>query len=317
MLYHYPNDQQAVRALRRCADVGGGEMTYSITCVAHTRSRLGEGAVWDDRGACLWWVDIMSGLIHRFDPETGNNATYDFGTPVGCLAVRETGGLVIAAKTGFWFFDPETGTREAIHDPEADLPDNRFNDGTTDAQGRFWAGTMRDGGPPGGMGSFYRLDPDLSVTCWKRGVNITNGLAFSPDGTEMYYSDSYADVRTIWRSAYDTATGTPEDGTVFFDTSVVAGRPDGGTVDAEGCYWQAGVSGWQVYRLSPQGEVLLTIDMPVEKPTKPMFGGADLDVLYVTSIGDGLTGPQQPEAGSLFAITGLGIKGLPQARFQG
>ncbi len=292
-------------------------MGYSIDVAAATKSQIGEGAVWDVEDKCLWWLDIPVGLIHRFDPVSGVNESFEFGEPVGCLARREAGGLVVAAKSGFWFFDPETGAKEHIADPEKHLPNNRFNDGGTDMQGRFWAGTMEDGSTVP-TGSFYRLDPDLSVTPWRDDFYTTNGLAFTADGTRMYCSDSYAEVRKIWAYDYDATTGEPSDERLFFDTADVAGRPDGGTVDAEGCYWQAGVSGWQLYRLSPEGEVLTVIDMSVEKPSKPMFGGANLDVLYVTSISIGLSpGQSQPEAGNLFAITGLGVKGVPQARFAG
>lgn len=292
----------------------------SVECVASTRSKVGEGAVWDDRAQVLWWVDIPAGLIHCYDPATGINETIDYREPVGCLAVREAGGLVLATKSGFWFFDPVTGARDAIADPEVHLPDNRFNDGATDAQGRFWAGTMKDGGTPERLGRFYRLDPDLTVTPWKDGIYTTNGMAFSPDGSRMYFSDSNKVVRTIWVADYDGLTGTPGTPEVFFDTHSVPGRPDGGTVDADGCYWQAGIDGWALYRLSPEGEVLMTVDMPIEKPSKPMFGGADLDILFVTSLGVGLTPgseDRQPEAGSLFAVTGLGVRGVPQTRFRG
>ena len=289
-----------------------------IECVVPSRSRIGEGAVWDDRAGVLWWVDIPAGLIHRYDPSSGVNDSFDWGEPVGCLAVRETGGLVLATKSGFHLYDPDSGAREAIRDPEADMPDNRFNDGTTDAQGRFWAGTMKDGGEPEALGRFYRLDTDLAVTPWKGGIYTTNGMAFSPDGKTMYFSDSNKAVRTIWKAAYDTDTGTPGEAEVFFDTRQVAGRPDGGTVDADGCYWQAGIDGWQLYRITPSGKVDMTVDVPVERPSKPMFGGVGLDVLFFTSLGIGLTGDRpQPEAGSLHAITGLGITGIPQTRFAG
>lgn len=291
-------------------------MGLTITCIAPTRSKVGEGAVWDDRKGVLWWVDIPAGIVYRYDPATGENRAHDIGEPVGCLALREGGGLVLATKSGFWFWDPATGEKVAIHDPEADMPENRFNDGGTDAQGRFWAGTMKDGGEPEACGTFYRLDPDLTVTKWRNGIWTTNGLAFSPDGKTMYHSDSNARVRTIWVCDYDGETGTPGDLRVFRDTSDLPGRPDGGTVDAEGCYWQAGIEGWQLYRYSPEGEIILTVDMPIEKPSKPMFGGRDLDVLYVTSLGVP-DDPKQPEAGSLFSVEGLGIRGVPQTRFKG
>ena len=291
----------------------------AIECVVPSRSQVGEGAVWDAEDAALWWVDIKAGLIHRHDPASGANEVYDFGEPVGCLARRDAGGLIVAARTGFHFYDPQTGARRSLADPEAHLPGNRFNDGTTDPRGRFWAGTMKDdGGPPARQGQFYRCDPDGRVTAHFDKLFTTNGSAFSPDGRTMYFSDSNPDVRTIWACDYDPDTGTPTGRRVFFDTGQVAGRPDGGTVDADGCYWMAGVGGWQVVRITPHGEVDRIIEMPVERPTKPMFGGADLDILFVTSIGAGADGDaRQPEAGSLFAITGLGATGVAQARFAG
>ena len=180
-----------------------------ISCVAPTRSAIGEGAVWDKNGQGLWWVDIPAGLIFRFDPATGENRRHDFGEPVGCVAVRAEGGLVVAAQSGFWMFDPETGAKRQIHDPEAHLPGNRFNDGTTDAQGRFWAGTMKAEGSPDPCGTLYRLDPDGTVHRWRSGLFTPNGLAFSPDGSQLYFSDSAPAVRKIWVCDYDGETGTP------------------------------------------------------------------------------------------------------------
>ena len=151
-------------------------------------------------------------------------------------------------------------------------------------------------------------------------VYTTNGLAFSPDGRTMYLSDSNPSVQTIWACDYDPDTGEPSNRRVFFDARAVAGRPDGGTVDADGCYWMAGVSGWQLVRLTPRGEIDRIVEMPVERPTKPMFGGTNLDTLYVTTIGSKLTPgteTKQPQAGGLFAVRGLGITGVPQVRFAG
>ena len=296
-------------------------MSVSIECVVDVRARTGEGAFWDVERQRLWWVDIPAGLVQCFDPSTCDNQQWDFGEPVGCLAPSIKGDLILATRSGFWRFDPETGRKTALHDPEADRPANRFNDGATDPKGRLWAGTMKDdGGEPAADGAFYRLDPDLTSSLWVDGIFTTNGLAFSPDGRTLYSADSNRSVQTIWAADYDLETGEAGQRRPFFDAREVAGRPDGGTVDADGCYWMAGVGGWQLVRLTPAGEIDRIIDLPVERPSKPMFGGPNLDVLFVTSIGTGLTPgteERQPNAGGLFAITGLGVSGLPQTRFGG
>lgn len=295
-------------------------MSIDIVCVVDARAQIGEGAFWDAAAQRLWWVDIPAGIIYCYDPLSGENRALAVGEPVGCCVPRAAGGLVLATRSGFHLYDPATGAKTALVDPEQDRPDNRFNDGTTDTAGRFWAGTMKMAGEPEPTGAFYRLDADHSCRRWLDGLYTTNGLAFSPDGRTMYLSDSNPKVRLVWACDYDPATGEPSRGRVFFDTRAVAGRPDGGTVDADGCYWMAGVSGWQLVRLTPAGRVDRIIELPVERPSKPMFGGAALDVLYVTSLGIGLTPgseARQPQAGGLFAITGLGIRGVPQTPFAG
>ncbi|MGI9418388.1 MAG: SMP-30/gluconolactonase/LRE family protein [Geminicoccaceae bacterium] len=292
-----------------------------IDCVVDAHAKTGEGAFWDVERQCLWWVDIPAGIVHRHDPSTGGNHSHQLDEPVGCLAPTTKGDLLLATRSGFWRFDPETGEKTALHDPEADRPANRFNDGATDPKGRLWAGTMKDDGTsPAPDGAFYRLDTDLTSTKWVDGIFTTNGLAFSPDGGTIYAADSNPSVQTIWAADYDVETGVPGERRTFFDARAVAGRPDGGTVDADGCYWMAGVSGWQLVRLTPRGEIDRIVELPVERPSKPMFGGAGLDVLFVTSIGTGLSAgseARQPNAGGLFAITGLGVQGLPQMRFAG
>ncbi|MEM7045046.1 MAG: SMP-30/gluconolactonase/LRE family protein [Pseudomonadota bacterium] len=295
--------------------------TVQIDCVVDAKAKTGEGAFWDIDRQCLWWVDIPSGIVYRYDPSSGENRAHQLDEPVGCLAPTVKGDLLLATRSGFWRFDPETSAMTALHDPEADRPANRFNDGTTDSKGRLWAGTMKDDGtPPSPEGAFYRLDPDLTSIKWVDGIYTTNGLAFSPDGRTMYSADSNPSVQTVWAADYDIETGMPGERRPFFDAREVAGRPDGGTVDADGCYWMAGVSGWQLVRITPAGKIDRIIELPIERPSKPMFGGSTLDVLYVTSIGTGLTAgseARQPHAGGLFAITGLGIQGLPQTRFAG
>ena len=296
----------------------GKQMTV-VDCVLDAKARVGEGAMWDERTGHLWWVDIDASALHRFEPETSADYTWAMPSKIGCFVFREAGGLVVALEDGFAFFDPETGGLEKIHDPEPDLPHNRFNDGTPDPAGRFIAGTM----PMGErlpVASIWRLGPDRSVERLVDGLTVSNGMAFSPDGKTFYWSDSEPSVRTIWQAGYDALTGALGDRRVFATTVDLADRPDGGTIDADGGYWMAGVGGWQLVRFTPAGKVDRIIDMPVEKPTKIAFGGADLATLYVTTIGGGLTPgteARQPQAGGVFALRVPGVQGLPVWRFAG
>jgi len=293
-------------------------MAVEIESVADIRCDVGEGVFWDEASAALWFVDIPAGRLYRLKDGTLDHR--DFGEPIGCAALDAAGNPVVALKHDIARIDWATGARTRIARPETDRPGNRFNDGAVDRQGRFWAGTMKMDQPPERTGAFYRLDADHRVSAFWDGTFTTNGMAFSPDGRTMYLSDSNPAVRTIWSCAYDPDTGTPGERRVFFDTRQVAGRPDGATVDADGCYWMAGVSGWQMVRITPAGVIDRIIAMPCEKPSRPWFGGPRLDTLYVTSIGVGLTPgteDRQPQAGGLFAIHGLGITGLAQPRFAG
>jgi sugar lactone lactonase YvrE len=290
-----------------------------VDCVLDARAALGEAAVWCGREQVLWWADIEGRALHRFDPATGRDRSWLLPSRPGCFALRERGGLVVALEDGFHFFDPGTGAIEPIADPEADRPGNRFNDGTTDPAGRFVAGTMPMG-PREPVAGLYRLWPDRRCERLFDGLTVTNGCAFSPDGRIFYFSDSEASIRTIWACDHDLASGALANRRVFVDTHGLAGRPDGGTVDADGCYWMAGVGGWQLVRFTPAGQVDRIVEMPVEKPTKIAFGGPDLDVLYVTSIGAHPTPGterRQPQAGGIFALRVPGVWGLPHWRFAG
>ena len=293
-------------------------MPVEIDCVADLKCEVGEGLFWDDEARQLWFVDIPRGRLYGL--KDGALTHLDVGEPLGCLAIDRAGHPVLAMQSDIVRLDPATGQRTLLARPEPARVQNRFNDGAVDRQGRFWAGTMKMGAPPERTGAFYRLDADLTVTRYFDGTFTTNGMAFSPDGRTMYLSDSNPEVRTIWACDYDPDSGTPTNRRVFFDTRQVAGRPDGATVDADGCYWMAGVGGWQLVRITPAGMIDRIVEMPCERPSRPWFGGPRLDVLYVTSIGAGLTPgteQRQPNAGGLFAVHGLGVQGLAQPRFAG
>ena len=288
-----------------------------VDLLLDAQALLGESPRWHAPEARLYWVDIDAHRIHRTDPTTGATETMRLGQPVGCVAPRAGGGLVMGLKDGCalidaWGEDPRAFGPAVL----AGIAEQRFNDGCVDAAGRFWIGSVtRDKSNPGAM--LFRLDPDGALTPMLGGLLTSNGAAFSPDGRTFYHADT--PTHALHAYAVDPATGALGDGRLFHQFEQGKGRPDGGTVDAEGCYWSALWDGWRVVRLSPAGEILQTVEMPVQRPSMIALGGADLRTAFVTSAGKDLsddTRAAQPHAGGLFTFR-VDVPGIVQPGFGG
>jgi sugar lactone lactonase YvrE len=290
--------------------------TPDIVCAVPAGALLGEGPLWDEAEQALYWVDIKGRQVHRFDPRTGDDRSWTTREEVGSLAVRTNGGLVLALRSGFHFFDPRSGATTLVVRPEPDRPENRLNDGKPDRRGRFWAGSMHDP-ETRESGALYRLDPDGSCHRMIDGFVCSNALCWSPDGRTMYHACTIA--RTVWAWESDPATGAIANRRVFARLQDGPGAPDGATVDAEGFLWLAHWNGWRLTRFDPAGRVERVVPLPVQRPTCPAFGGPGLDVLYVTSATIGLSPAELAEqtwAGGVLALD-PGVRGLPEARFPG
>jgi len=275
---------------------------------------LGEGPLWNAKEQAIYWVDIEGKKIQRYFPESGKYEAFDAPLRVCLMAFREKGGLICGTEDGFYFWDTKNQQMEFITHPEKGKENARFNDGKVDRKGRLWAGTMT---PTGATSALYRMDADLQVSKHVDGITISNGIGWSPDNTIMYYVDSIRYV--IYAFDYDHESGEISNQRPFVQMDADFGIPDGLTVDSEGYVWCAIYDGWKVMRYAPDGSVSAEIKFPVSKPSSCMFGGKDLDELYVTTIADGLT-PQQKEkeplAGDLFMIK-TDVKGLPEPDFAG
>jgi sugar lactone lactonase YvrE len=282
-------------------------------CVHAGGNVLGESPIWSVRAAALFWVDSRGPAIYRLTPATGKIDTWKLPDPIGSIVLRAKGGLVAATRHGFNFVDLATGALTAIVDPESHLPNNRFNDGRCDHRGRYWSGTMSDV-ERAAVGTQYRLNPDLTVRAFKTGLVIPNATCWSPDGRTMYFGDTTK--QTIWAYDYDLDTGTPNNERVFVKAE---GRPDGATVDADGCVWSAEYGNSRVVRYTPQGKIDRTVSVPATSITSCAFGGSKLDTLYITTATQRLTPDdikKQPLAGGLFAAQ-VGVTGVPEPEFGG
>ena len=283
-----------------------------------TKSTLGEGPIWDVEDKCLWWIDVEAGLVHRFDPGSHKNETFEIGQRVGTVVRRESGGLMLAVVSGIGTYDPETRQFQIICDPESDKADNRFNDGKCDPAGRFWAGTLnfKDESVP--SGALYCLHPDGNLVKHFDGVQVSNGIVWTSDAKTMYYIDS--PTRSIDAFDYELSTGNISNRRSVVQFTEEQGYPDGMTIDSEDMIWVAQWAGWGVTRFDPRsGEVLEKIDIPAAQVTACAFGGPDMTDLYITTARRGLDSDalqKQPHAGSLF-VAKPGVRGVPSYRYAG
>ena len=287
----------------------------SISCVADVKAILGEGPVWVARENALYWLDIKGRRIFRRAFDGGEAMSWETPMRVGSIAPRAAGGFIGGTEDGFALIDPEAGRYAIFDDPELERQSNRFNDGKLDRAGRFWAGTMDDDEKEA-SGALYRVDADLSWTRIEDGYKVTNGPAFSPDGRTMYHNDSAR--QTVFAFDLD-ADGNASNKRVFAQFGEGDGYPDGMTVDADGCLWIAFWDGWCLRRFSPQAECIRTLQVPVQRPTSCVFGGPELDHLFITSARVGLDEKEletQPYAGGLFMLT-PGERGLADREFAG
>lgn len=276
------------------------------------RCRLGEGPLWDEHTARLYYADVFGHRLCRLDPETGAHEDWDIGTKVSALALTGDGRAVLATGRGFELMDLETGARSPIADPENGHPETQYNDAKADARGRFLCGTVHMAASVP-MGRLYCVERG-AVRVLEEGILISNGPCWSPDGTTFYHADSAR--KQIYAYDYDLERGALSRRRPFFTTADHGGIPDGATVDAEGNLWVAVCEAGTILCISPEGTLLQTVELPTRWVSSVMFGGAGLDRLFVTSIDPTSFGrPPEPAGGGLYVVDGLGAHGLREHRY--
>lgn len=289
-------------------------MTLRTHLPLAARDLLGESPVWDAQADALFWVDSRGRQVHRLDPQ-GQVRSWPTPQDIGSIALAGPGRLLLALQDQFAFLDLETGAVTTVAPVDHPRPPMRLNDGRTDREGRYVCGSMvlhRSDVE----GRLYRLEHDGRLTVLlDNAAAVSNATCFSPDGRTLYFADSLAGVIRAWDYAPDGALSNAR---VLVDTRPQGSGPDGATVDAEGCLWVALVLAAKVARYAPDGRLLRTVDLPVPHPTCPCFGGPQLDTLYVTSLRDSghRLRSEDPAAGALVAVSGLGVRGLPDVSYR-
>ena len=291
---------------------------HEYELIAPTGDVCGEGAVWDPDAEAIYWCDINRFLVHRYDLASQSTRSWQFAEPVVALSLStEPDRLLIALGSKLIWWWPESDRREDHGFATPGWPAVRLNDGRADPLGNFWVGSMannvgEDGRPveiDGNLGQLYRIAPDGTVTVWADEIGISNTLCWSPDSTRFYFGDTLKNTIDVFH--YDGSTGDIEKiGPHFSDFE--RGLPDGSAIDNEGCLWNCRFHGGCIVRVGPDGEVFTVVDLPMTNITTAVFGGVDLQTLYVTTASD-QKAPGDRLAGSLLAVR-TGATGLAPNR---
>ena len=291
-----------------------------IDCQDH----LGEGVLWSKTDQKLYWLDVpMPSKLHQLHIPTNNHDTFDMPEMITAMSVRPSGDLLIASHHGINNFNFENKELTKILDIEPHLPNNRCNDGASDAKGRFWIGTMQNNISPEATdieikensGNLYCVNHDLSFKKFESDIGVSNTLAWSPDNTKFYFTDTLTGI--IFSYDFDLEKGEISNKQEFAKHD--RGYPDGSTVDSEGGLWSCRWGGSSVIRFDPNGKVDEIVEVPVESVTNCTFGGENLDTLFITTARWGMSQEQidnNPSAGGLFSVK-PGVTGVADNQFGG
>lgn len=280
------------------------------------RGKLLEGPFWDQDQKRLLCVDILGKKLISYNPEDGKAKEYVFADNVTSVVLNQSGSMFLSLRNQWVLYDENKGLSEtyvSLNDLDSSM---RFNDGKVDPYGRFWIGTMSENGERG-KASLYMVNKYGTLTESKKGLSLSNGLAWNKSGNKMYLIDT--PTEKIWSFSFSKETQTLDEGQVVFDFQDMDGSPDGMTIDENDCLWVALWGGKSVVCIDPkEGKIVDTILLPVSNVTSCTFGGNELKTLYITTASDGLTAEQleeEPLAGSLFSCE-LEVAGAPSRKYE-
>jgi D-xylono/L-arabinono-1,4-lactonase len=255
-----------------------------VTCIHNGICHLGEGPIWNIQLQKLFWTDIYNRQIWVYDPKLNVSKVYLKGKlQVGGFAFTRKGDMVLCTDKGIYLLAARTDDAMSAEPTllfDIPLSDSEmFNDITVDPEGRIFAGTLSRPDFTGGI--LYRIEKGKDPVVVLRNLRCTNGMTFSLDEKYFFHTDSI--VGTITKYDYDRETGEISDPRVFFSKTPEMGAPDGITIDREDHIWAAFWGDSYIRRIDPNGGITAEIQLPVKQPSSVMFGGPELDELYITT----------------------------------
>ena len=285
-------------------------------CVLKQDALLGEVPVWSMQQGVLYWLDVLNGSIHCFDPKKKADKIFPLHQIVSSLGLLQDGRLIVTLTDQIALFDTVSQELKIMITVEENMEGNRFNDGKCDRAGRFWCTTKNASLFHLDTAALYRVDANFEVHLMEKNIVTGNGMGWSPDNSLFYLTQTLR--HTIFVYDFDLKAGSISNCRPFVRFKPDQGLPDGLTVDAEGFIWVALYGKGEVLRLDPQGNIDRRIQLPAPHVTNCTFGGENLDTLFITTAQENMNPDQiatYPLSGSLFALQ-PGIKGLLEPYFK-
>ena len=277
--------------------------------LAKLTMQLGECPRWNAQDQTWYWVDIVGRTFYCMDSNSNSLQQRVFEFQPACFAFTESDEIVLSSSSGLYLLEDFNSELKQISHPEAHLPNHRFNDGTPTPDGDFIIGSIGDGDKPTGTSyRFYWENNTLQYHEIESGYTIINGQGFSPDGQYYYVTDTPEQI--IYRQRYNATEKTFTAKEVFYRCNQDE-YPDGAAIDSEGNYWVAMYGAAKIAVISPNGEKIKDIALPISQPTMIAFGGEDMKQAIVTTAAQGLSNDElkkEPLAGSvlLFDVDTMG-----------
>ncbi|HEX9621250.1 MAG TPA: SMP-30/gluconolactonase/LRE family protein [Polyangiaceae bacterium] len=275
----------------------------NLQAVANYHCHTGENPLYHPEEGKIYWEDIPAGRLFRADHASGRHECFHEGDVVGGFTFQADGSLLLFEVDRIARL--RDGERTVLVEGiDADM--ERFNDVIADPEGRVYAGTIGKTNTSGGL---YLIERDASVRCLFKGSGCANGMAFTPELDQFYWTCSTR--RKIYRFRYDRRTGELSERQDVVTVEKGEGVPDGLAVDLDGNLWSARWDGHGIFKYAPDGKLLEKIDFPVAKVSSAAFGGPAFDVLYATTAGGS---PSSASAdGTLYRLD-VAAKGRPEFR---
>jgi sugar lactone lactonase YvrE len=285
---------------------GAGQLNGLPVLAYAVRNKVGESPTWHPGQSALYWIDVRAFQVLKLNPSTSVVERWQLSEVLGALALCQSGELWLALKNRLVTLDTSSGEIHDIAIVEPDRPHNRLNDGKVSPSGRWFVfGSMDDRSVKEASGALYCSSGSGEIRRLIDGLHVCNGIAFSPDATTIYFSDSF--TGQVFQADWDEDKGCVGAATLHCTLLESDGRPDGAAIDSAGQYWSAGVSAGCLNVLAPDGSAVEKIQLPCRAPTMPAFGNSEAGTLYVTSLVRPQWAAAGPHDGSLIAIRVAGL----------